>query len=152
MKSTWMQILLSLAIGFSLGITFDKFIPSNGKCTSCAPFERSCKDGCCKDKPCCKAAGDWHHCKGKKIKEKMLNHFSSELNLTNDQKSKVAAIFDSKHKEMMRIREELHPKFETLRKSTHDEINKILTSEQQKKFIKMEEKFESHRKKKHLER
>lgn len=156
MKSAWLLVLLSLIIGFSLGIAFDKFSSSRnaGKCTSCASFKKDCKAGCCKDNSCykfkcgghCKSKGKCHGCKGK---EKMLAHFSSELNLTNDQKTKVAAIFESKHKEMIKIREELHPKFEALRKSTHDEINKILTIEQKAKFEKLDAKFKSFRKKHH---
>lgn len=165
MKTAWIQILLSLAIGFSLGITFNKFggFSNCGKCISCA-CKKECKSGCKKDKSCCKSKchggcksnygmGCMSECEGKpcckKMKEKMLAKFSSELSLTEDQKTKVKAIFESKHKEMVKIREELHPKFEALRKSTHDEINKILTPEQQKKFETMESKFGSFRKKHH---
>lgn len=136
MKSTWVLVLLSLTIGFSLGVTFGKFSSNkqDRKCHNCAS-KQHCKNG--------------HYGKHKKMKEKMLAHFSSELNLNEEQKVKVAAIFESKHKEMMKIREELHPKFKALHKSAHDDINNILTSEQQKKFEELDAKFKSFRKKRH---
>lgn len=135
MKSAWIQVLLALVIGFTFGITFHKFThhKHHTKCHSCTP--------CKYDK-----AG---HGKHNKMKRKMLEHFSSELNLTPEQKTKVAAIFESKHQEMMKIREEVTPRFKALRKSTHDEINKILTPEQQKKFEELDSKFKSLHQKKH---
>ena len=131
MKLAWTQILLSLVLGFSLGIFFDKSnIGRNccGKCP-CALME-SCKKWNCK------------HCPHKDGKNNLLEHISSELKLTEDQKTKVAAILKSKHEQIKKIREEV-------RKSSHDEINKILTAEQKTKFEEISVQFDSMRKKIH---
>ena len=111
MKLAWKQVLLSIIIGFVFGAAsykwYDKGGCHGGCAKSCATnhcerFEHGDgKDSDCKD-------GD---CKGKK-----LEYFSSELNFTEEQKTKVAAILDAKHKKMEELRAETFPKFEALEK------------------------------------
>ena len=151
MKLAWVQILLSLVIGFSTGIVFDKF--STGKhCFGKCPCALSESKGCCMGP--CALSGLEEHCKGEKwskhgkhIKKEMLEHFSSELSLTEEQKTKVATIFDTKHKKMMELREEMRPKFEAIRKSIHNEISAILTPGQKEKFEKVDAEWKSKHKK-----
>jgi Spy/CpxP family protein refolding chaperone len=126
MKIAWIQILLSLILGISIGVFFEKNRDCNCPCSSSKPH-------CMKDK--------------KMFKEKMLNHFSKELDLTLEQRVKVKAIFAEKKKEMDKLRGDLRPRFEALRKSTHEEIKAILNKDQQIKLDKMEVKFDSMRKK-----
>ncbi len=154
-KLAWMQIILSLVIGFVIGTTFDNFNVLGGKsCHGC--HKKHCgkyghKHGNCKGKHGCKDG----HCKGthykfgrmhgdfKDKKKHMLEKFASELDLTSEQKTKVAAVFESKHKKMMELRDELRPKFEALRKSTQDDTRVLLTPEQQKKFDEIHSRWEA---------
>lgn len=116
MKIAWIQVLLSLILGFAVGFVFDKnLLPC---CFT--------KQGC----PC-----KWNKChKGEDFKKHMLEKFSKELDLNEEQKVKVASIFEVKH-----------TKFKAIKESTHEEINKLLTPEQQAKF----EQFKAKREKRH---
>ena len=80
--------------------------------------------------------------RGGDFKRHMLEHFSSELSLTPEQKEEVGAIFEKNRPQMMALQAEMRPKFEALRNLTHEEIRKILTPEQQKKFDVMSARFE----------
>ncbi len=73
----------------------------------------------------------------------MLEHFSKELKLTPDQKEKMGKILEAKRSQITALRNEVHPKFEEIRRSSKEEIRKILTLEQQEKFDKLEAKWES---------
>lgn len=147
-KLAWIQIILSLIIGFVIGTTFDNFNVLGGKsCHGCHKkdggkygHKHGCKDGDCE--------GTHHkfgrmHGDFKDKKKHMLEKFASELDLTSDQKIKVAAVFESKHKKMLELRDELHPKFEALRKSTQNDIKELLTPEQQKKFDEIHSRWEA---------
>lgn len=107
MKIAWIQVLLSLIVGFAVGFVFDKnLLP------------------CCFTKKCCPSKCSSH----------MFEKLSSKLDLTEEQKVKVASIFEVKH-----------TKFKAIKESTHEEINKLLTPEQQAKF----EEFKAKREKCH---
>ncbi len=113
---SWNQVILSLLIGFVLGSAVS---PLRGG-RECFP----------------------HH-KGKGgMKQHMLDRFTKELKLTEDQKVKVSAIFESKHAQMEALRSEIQPKFEALRTATQNEIRPLLTPEQQVKFDQLNEKME----------
>ena len=131
MKIAWIQIVLSLVLGIVLGVSFDRFNDCH------------CAGDCIKPFKFGHRLGDFKH---KDIKH-ILKRFSKELNLTAEQKTQVSAIFDAKHKKMIELKAEVHPKFEALRKSAHDEINKLLTVEQQKKFDEIDAKIEAKHKK-----
>lgn len=145
MKSTAIQIALSLILGFVIGVSFDRLSMSNcskKKC-HCAGKQISKYKDCglrgCKDKGPCEFGSFGHT---EEIKEKMLERFNSKLALTDEQKTKVAGIFNSKHKRMLELRNEIKPKFEELKKSTDTEIKSILNPEQIKKFEEMQKRFE----------
>lgn len=126
MKLAWIQILLSLIIGFALGLTFDRWNICNCHC------------------PCL-----IKHFQHGNLQCKMIERLNSELQLTSEQKAKVAEIFKAKRGEMQKIKAEIRPKFEALRKSTNAEMKKFLTSEQQKKLDALDAKMESMHKKMH---
>ena len=120
-KINWHQVAVSLLIGFALGIFLGHSLL------------RSC------------AGSPWRH--GGNMKEFMIKRFSSELHLTPEQKTKVAAIFDARHPQMMALHAEIRPKFEALRSSTQTEIRGILTPDQQKKFDELNARMEERWKK-----
>ena len=76
----------------------------------------------------------------------MLEHISKELHLSEEQKQKVSAIFETKRPQMMALHAEMRSKFEALRNATQVEIRKLLTPEQQEKADKMEAEMEKHKK------
>lgn len=77
------------------------------------------------------------HGKGGDFKERKVEHLDSKLDLTDEQKSRVESIIESKHQQAKAIFEESRPKMEALKKSTDTEIRAILTPEQQAKFDKL---------------
>ena len=95
--------------------------------------------------------GQWHaranfreHWKHGGMKEHLLKRFSSELHLTPEQQTQVAAIFDARHPQMMALQAEMRPQFEALRNSTQAEIRKVLTPDQMPKFNEMNARMEEH--------
>lgn len=94
--------------------------------------------------------GQWHvrECHGpwkkdgKGMKQRMMTHFSRELNLTAEQQPKVEAIFEASRSKMEALHEEVRPRFEALRCETQEEIRRLLTPEQEKKFEAMNAKME----------
>jgi Spy/CpxP family protein refolding chaperone len=81
----------------------------------------------------------WRH-DGKDRYQHMLDKFSRELKLTDEQKPKVAAIFEEKRRKIEAIRSEVHPRYDAIHRSASDEIRRLLTPEQQAKFDEMEKK------------
>jgi len=110
MKLDWKQIVVSLLIGLIAGA----------------------------------ALGRWAHWRhhghwdDQKRYSRMVERFSRELNLTPEQREKVAAILEAKRQKMQALRSEIRPKYEELRQSTKAEIRKILAPEQQERFEKLE--------------
>lgn len=79
----------------------------------------------------------------------MLEHMSRALNLTDQQKAQIKPILENEHKSMMALRQdtslsrqERMSKFMALHKETMSKIQPILTSEQQTKLQKMEQRRE----------
>ncbi len=83
--------------------------------------------------------------------QQMLDRFSQKLRLTPEQKTQVKAVFEAKRQKMDALRGELRPRFEEIRRSTQEEMQKILTPEQQKRFDRMEAEWQSRLKKRHPE-
>lgn len=71
-------------------------------------------------------------------KGKMLDHFSRELQLTSDQREKIARIMETKRTQFESLRDEMRPRFEEIRRASKEEIRAILTPDQQKLFEKLE--------------
>ncbi len=116
----WNQVILCLLIGFAIGTAFGQW---NAK--ECAS----------------------KHWKKGGMKQHLLNKFTKELQLNDEQKTKVAAIFETTHSQMAALHAQVKPQFEALRTTTQDEIRKILTEDQQKKFDVMNKKMEERWKK-----
>jgi Spy/CpxP family protein refolding chaperone len=99
-------------------------------------------------------AGQWQardsfgpgHWKKGNMKQRMVEKMSRELQLSAEQKTQVQAILEAKHPQMMALHEEMRPKFEALRNTTHEEIRKVLNPEQQVKFDAFSKKHEERRK------
>jgi hypothetical protein len=72
--------------------------------------------------------------------ERFLKRFSSDLALSSQQKEEISAILKARRAETEKLLAEYRPKFEAVRTSTQDDIRKVLTPEQQKKFDKLLEK------------
>ena len=62
------------------------------------------------------------------------DQFSKELGLTADQRTRIKAILDRRDTEARKMWESMEPKFHAFGKQVHDEIQKVLTPEQQKKL------------------
>jgi Spy/CpxP family protein refolding chaperone len=103
----WMQIFVALSVGVFLGGSFSR---------------------------------GWHRYRmhhpmdGHERVERMLHKLSSKLDLTADQKIKLAAILEEKRLKVEQLRTQTGPQFEAIRESAREEIRKILNLEQQKKF------------------
>jgi periplasmic protein CpxP/Spy len=81
-----------------------------------------------------------------------LERLSKELNLTDEQKTKVKPILDEQTKQMHATQEDSsltqeqkHDKMKQIHETTHSQINEILTPEQQKKFAALKEQQKEHR-------
>jgi len=81
-----------------------------------------------------------------------LERLSKELNLTDEQKTKVKPILDEQTKQMHATQEDSsltqeqkHDKMKQIHETTHSQINDILTPEQQKKFAALKEQQKEHR-------
>ncbi|MBI4388105.1 MAG: hypothetical protein HY582_03595 [Candidatus Omnitrophica bacterium] len=118
-KPSWHWVVIFLLIGFALGTIF-------GERYAKESFHRHWKKG--------------------DAKQHMLERFSKKLDLTAEQREKVATVFEAKHPEMLALQEEVKPKFDALRNSTQAEIRKLLSPEQQKKLDEMNAKREERRK------
>jgi Spy/CpxP family protein refolding chaperone len=81
----------------------------------------------------------WRH-DGKDRYAKMLDRFNRTLDLTPEQRTKVAQIFEDKRLKIEAIRNDVGPRFEEVRRNASEEIRRILTPEQQVKFEEMERK------------
>lgn len=86
----------------------------------------------------------------------MLEHLSRALNLTDQQKAQIKPILENEHKSMMALRQDTSlsrqdrmSKFMALHKETMSKIQPILTSEQQAKLQKMEQRREERMKQWH---
>jgi len=78
--------------------------------------------------------------------QRLLNRFSSTVQLTPQQRTQVAAILETKRQKMDALRAEIRPRFEEIRTSTSAEIRKLLTPEQQQTFDVMQVKWDARKK------
>ena len=75
-----------------------------------------------------------------------LEHLSKDLNLTDEQKTKVQPIIDQVKPQMKAIHEEAMQKMHALLESAGSQIRPLLTPEQQQKFDAMKKAHEDMRK------
>ena len=80
----------------------------------------------------------WHHGPGAMGPEQELGWLSDKLKLSDDQKAKIKPILEDEHKQLSALREdtslareEMHAKFKQIRTNAYDQINPILTEQQQ---------------------
>jgi hypothetical protein len=66
--------------------------------------------------------------------EAFVRELDANLSLTTEQEAKVTAIINASRPQMRALQEEASKKFAAEQKSLHDEIVKVLTPEQAKKF------------------
>ncbi len=122
MKLAWKQIIVALTVGALLG----------GFATLKCPLARH----------------GWDH-NPEKFHQKMMEEFSSKLNLNAEQKEKISSILKDTQAKMEVLRKETHPKFREIRDSSRAQIREILNPEQQKEFdildAKMNSRFEKWR-------
>ena len=92
------------------------------------------------------------HQKGESA-EQHLQMLSEKLNLTDDQKAKLKPILQDEMQQMKAVREDSslsedqkRAKMKSIHESLHDQINAVLTPEQQAKFKEMKhEQMEKHK-------
>src|SRR5215469_2680870 len=85
--------------------------------------------------------------------EQHLQMLSEKLNLTDDQKAKLKPILQDEMQQMKAVREDSslsedqrRAKMKSIHESLHDQINAVLTPEQQAKFKQMQhEEMEKHK-------
>ncbi len=93
-----------------------------------------------------------HH-KGESDADQHLQMLSEKLNLTDDQKAKLKPILQDQMQQMKAVREDSslsqeqkRAKMKSIHESLHDQINAVLTPEQQAKFKQMrQEQMEKHK-------
>lgn len=80
-----------------------------------------------------------------------LEWLSKELNLTDDQKTKLKPILADQNKQMRSVKEDTslgqdqkRDKMKQIHESTSSQINDILTPDQQKKFAELKEQHKGH--------
>ena len=80
----------------------------------------------------------WHHGPGPMGPEQQLGWLSDQLKLTDDQKAKIKPILEDEHKQLSALRgdtslsrEEKQAKFKQIHTSAYEQINPILTEQQQ---------------------
>ncbi len=85
-----------------------------------------------------------------------VKHLAKELNLTEDQQTKIKAILEDEHKQLSSLKqdtslspEERRTKFEETKKNTSQQIRALLNEDQQKKYDELHSKrgtWKEHRK------
>ncbi|MBI2890622.1 MAG: hypothetical protein HYY13_07540 [Nitrospirae bacterium] len=88
----------------------------------------------------------WH---GEGRDTQLLEKFTSQLDLTTEQKAQIASILEANRRKVDSLRSEVHPRFDEIRSSADSEIAKLLTPEQQVEFEKMKAHREGRRKRRH---
>jgi len=79
-----------------------------------------------------------------KVLKNLSSKFGNRLDLTEEQKEKLSQILARHRQSMEKLREEIKPRFESLKNSIREEINLILDDRQKEKFGAMAKKFEKH--------
>ena len=98
----------------------------------------------------------WHHGPGQMGPEQELGWLSDKLKLTDDQKAKIKPILEDEHKQLSALREdtslareEMHAKFKQFRTNAYDQINPILTEQQQATLKQLQQQREQGMKARH---
>lgn len=76
------------------------------------------------------------------MRKHMIHKMEHDLHLNAEQRTQLEAIFKTMGTKMKVLREEMRPKFESLRDETRAEIRKILKPEQMPKFEEMNKKMD----------
>ena len=66
-----------------------------------------------------------------------FEHVLNKLNLSDEQRTKVTAIFEDARKQLNELRKESEPKFKEVRKNTDDRLQAVLSTEQWDQFQRM---------------
>ena len=69
----------------------------------------------------------------------MMEKISRDLDLSSDQEKQVSEIFREQREKLRSLRDEIHPKFESVRRETQQRIEAILTPAQIEKFSAIKE-------------
>lgn len=87
--------------------------------------------------------------RGESARERHLQYLVRELKLTPEQTEQVRRILDETRQEFLQLRNEMHPRFEEIRRRSRQRLRAVLTPEQQAKFDemmkRMEEELRRHR-------
>ncbi|MEK7475367.1 MAG: hypothetical protein AAB152_06980 [Candidatus Coatesbacteria bacterium] len=73
----------------------------------------------------------------------MVDRVSRQLKLDAGQREKLTAILEKTHHRIMRLRRDVGPKFEAIRKEASREIEKILTPDQVERYRELEKKWDA---------
>lgn len=91
-----------------------------------------------------------HH--GMESADQQLQMLSEKLSLTDDQKAKIKPILEDQMKQMKAVHEDTslsadqkRDKMKSIHDSSHEQINAVLTPEQQTKFKEMQEHMGKHK-------
>lgn len=112
MTIRWKQVILSLVTGLLLGAAVVSWIQRDGAL---------------------RPGWEGHH-----RRPRMMEHLRGRLDLTPDQEGRISEILEEKRKRIQALNGEVRPRFQEIRRSTRDEIGKILTPDQLKRFDEME--------------
>ncbi len=80
---------------------------------------------------------------GQRWRQQMLENMKRDLNLTDDQVSKIRVVFEDNRKEFQPKRFSECPSFKEMREKTNTRIRSILTPEQQERFDQINAKREA---------
>ncbi len=72
---------------------------------------------------------------------RILKRLSSELDLTESQKTEIEKILEASHAQLFEIRKKAHPEFQKIIDATHGRIREKLDEKQQRKLDEMHEKL-----------
>ena len=78
-------------------------------------------------------------------KDRMLARYQKELDLTEEQQTRLAKILEESRRSMGKIRRSVRDRWDAVARDTRSSIRELLTPEQQEKFDKMSEKFRRRR-------
>ena len=77
----------------------------------------------------------------------MVSKFSKDLNLNDSQQEKLKELLKKIKTQYDGIRTKTKPEYKKVRENFHNEFLKILTKDQKKKFLKMEQEYKKKRQK-----
>jgi Spy/CpxP family protein refolding chaperone len=80
---------------------------------------------------------DWERRAAGPPRGEQIGRMFDQLNLTDDQRTQVKAIFDDARSQMAEVRKECGPKFHDVRERTDTRLREVLTPEQWEQFQRM---------------